>query len=280
MSHQWLETRVDVLRLCITTLDRMSRLVTAEQLTPKYVPYFDLLCREVLKNVSKSWEQCLIEPRRQAFQYSAAVDHHGGDALARETVTKDFNCTRQGNQSQDSTSPLNGQHSVYETPMSMATTDVLAAGKVGGGGAGNDPIMALPTEHSKPKEASPSERHGSWNGSDTVDVNHQVLEGLPFASQPLRWTEGCVDLEPVVSLSVCQNPNTHPQPCYCGLNDINDSNQDMSDWWPTADEFGGGTYNFPSMSGGNEQGLSMFFNEWESSGMWQSILRQSTDRWA
>ncbi|KAJ4298146.1 hypothetical protein N0V90_006045 [Kalmusia sp. IMI 367209] len=52
-SRVWLEERVGILKLCRDTLESMSTLFTVKQATVKYVGYFDVLCREVLRNFAE-----------------------------------------------------------------------------------------------------------------------------------------------------------------------------------------------------------------------------------
>lgn len=56
MSRGKLAECKSMLRLCTATMSRMAEQVTAQQLTPKYVGYFELLCREVLRVTSGSGE--------------------------------------------------------------------------------------------------------------------------------------------------------------------------------------------------------------------------------
>lgn len=53
MSREKLAECKSMLRLCTGTMSRMAEQVTAQQLTPKYVGYFELLCREVLRVISR-----------------------------------------------------------------------------------------------------------------------------------------------------------------------------------------------------------------------------------
>lgn len=85
MYREKLAERKTMLRLCTGTMSRMAEQVTAQQLTPKYVGYFELLCREVLRVISRDGEipsgQSLAASTSESAQNTAGLAPAGAGFL-------------------------------------------------------------------------------------------------------------------------------------------------------------------------------------------------------
>lgn len=71
-SRQSISGKKSLLRKCTDTLDRMAKQMTNKHLTPRYVGYFELLCRETLRILPKSTVQ---ESTASEFSGQQAIQH-------------------------------------------------------------------------------------------------------------------------------------------------------------------------------------------------------------
>ncbi|VUC22518.1 unnamed protein product [Clonostachys rosea] len=77
-SRQTISGKKSLLRKCTDTLDRMAKQMTNQHLTPRYVAYFELLCRETLRILPKSTVQestTSDASNQQAIQHSLPQTH-------------------------------------------------------------------------------------------------------------------------------------------------------------------------------------------------------------
>jgi Zn ribbon nucleic-acid-binding protein len=84
-SRQTISGKKLLLRKCTDTLDRMAKQMTNQHLTPRYVGYFELLCRETLRILPKSTVQestTSDSSGQQAFQHSVRQTHPSATSTA------------------------------------------------------------------------------------------------------------------------------------------------------------------------------------------------------